>query len=228
MKKFFLFAAMAVFAVTANAQIVSSSSVHSESNNYWYVRAGIGINGVSNVDDSKSKVGYDVEIGHAWMLGTQGAHLDLGLGLASRGYKLESSEEESNTKITKKLTAHNLYLAPTFGWKIPVASNITIDPHVGYYLGYDLGGKEKYDISGEYADEVKDYLEDEGYDLDGTSLGDLDGYKRFDTGFKFGAGVWIKNFNIDFAYKLGLTKMWDAEEKAPKSHSFEITVAYAF
>lgn len=214
MKKFFLFAAMAIFAVTANAQIVSSSSVHSESNNYWFVRAGIGINGASNIEDSKSKVGYTAEVGHAWMLGTQGAHVDLSLGIASRGVKSEYNDED--IKATEKLNANNLFLAPAFGWKIPVGSNINIDPHAGFYLGYDLGGKlkseETYDGETEKS-EVK--------------IGDLDGYKKFDAGMRVGAGIWISNFNIDFAYKFGFTKLTDGD-KAPKTHSFDITVAYAF
>lgn len=214
MKKLFLIAAMAVFAVTANAQIVSSSSVHSESNNYWFVRAGLGFNGVTKIDDTKAKIGYEFEVGHAWMLGGQGAHIDAALGIASRGYKVEYNEEGG--KYSGKLTAHNLYLAPTFGWKIPVADKISIDPHAGLYFGYDLGGKEK--VEEEY----------EGTKTSGdANLGDIDGYKKFDAGLKLGAGVWIGKFNVDLAYKFGFTKMYDGDD-SPKSHSFDISVAYAF
>lgn len=222
MKKLFLFAAMAVCALTANAQ--------SDNSNYWYARAGIGINGASNIEDSKAKVGYNVEVGYAWLLGEQGAHVDVGLGVASRGWKSEYTDEEEgqSIKTTDKLTAHNLYLAPTFGWRIPVGSNVYIDPHAGLYLGFDLGGKYKTEYS--YSKELIDAAEQVGYELpknEDVKIGDIDGYKKFDMGMRAGAGVWIKNFNIDFTYKLGFTKQFDGN-KAPHTHSFDITVAYAF
>lgn len=215
MKKLLLSAAVALFAFSANAQIVTSrsesvtriESPKTPSNNYWFLRAGLGFIGSSEIEDSKSKMGYEFELGHAWMLGSEGAHLDLALGFASRGFKSEEDDYKES------LTAHQVYLAPTFGWKFKVADNIAIDPHVGAFFGYDMGGKLKQ--------------EDE-YDSEDYDLGDIDDYNRFDAGMKFGAGVWFGKFNVDFAYKTSFTKLVDTDEDAPKTHSFEISVAYAF
>lgn len=213
MKKMILGALMALFAVSANAQIVTSRSESfsvtreqkAPSNNYWYVRGGLGINGVSIEDyDTKSKVGYVFGLGHAWMLGAQGAHLDLELGFSTRGFK----EDDGDYK--ESLTAHQVNLTPSFGWKFQVADGISIDPHVGLFVGYDMFGK---------------YTEEEYGDKESYNLGDIDDYNHFDAGGKFGIGVWFHNINLDFSYKTSFTNMVDDYGKA---HSFDISVAYAF
>lgn len=43
-----------------------------------------------------------------------------------------------------KCIAHNIQYSPfTFGWKIGVADNLSIDPHLGVFASYDYTSKMK-------------------------------------------------------------------------------------
>ena len=49
-----------------------------------------------------------------------------------------------HTGIEMKCIAHNIQYSPfTFGWKIGVADNLSIDPHLGVFASYDYTSKMK-------------------------------------------------------------------------------------
>lgn len=244
MKKLFLMAAAVLMACAANAQIVASYGSSKASNGYWFVEAGVGLNGIGiNINDedfskdddvsSKMKIGYDVAFGRAWWLGRNGAHLDLALGLASRGGKANikyptdydyDDKGESHIKEygTDKpsVTAHQVYFAPSIGWRFKVSNNFAIDPHVGPYVGYDfatsIGGKDND------GDKYDDEDADRYYD-----------WNNLDAGLNAGVAFWYNNkVKLDVRYKASFIGMGEGNYgkvlDGKKTHSVVISLGYAF
>lgn len=225
MKKLFTMALVALFALAANAQIVSSrsESIQRAPKNHtsqWYVRAGVGSVGISGKEfkETKSIFGYEVELGYQrFFNGTDGAHLGFEFGIQNRGCKnevIDSYNYHNNTYTTKDNTFRTLQLnvQPIFGWKIPVGAGFSVDPHVGVFFGYDLTGSMSANDDFDFGD-YKDA-----------------GWNAFDAGMSFGVGAWYKNFNFDLKYKYSFTSAWEPEEAdgCGNTNGFMVTVAYAF
>lgn len=225
MKKLFTMALVALFALAANAQIVSSrsESIQRAPKNHtsqWYLRAGVGSVGISGKEfkESKSTFGYEVELGYQrFFNGADGAHLGFEFGIQNRGCKFEvvdSYNYHNDTYTTKDNTFSTLQLnvQPIFGWKIPVGAGFSVDPHVGVFFGYDLTGSMS-----------------ENDDFDFGDYKDA-GWNAFDAGMSFGVGAWYKNFNFDLKYKYSFTSAWepDDEDGCGNTNGFMVTVAYAF
>lgn len=215
MKKLFTMALVALFALAANAQIVSSrsESIQRAPKNHtsqWYLRAGVGSVGISGEEFKKTKstFGYEVDLGYQkFFNGSEGAHLGFEFGIQNRGCKYEYTEDKSSTFSTLQLNVQ-----PVFGWKIPVGAGISVDPHVGVFVGYDLTGSMS-----------------ENDDFDFGDYKDA-GWNAFDAGMSFGVGAWYKNFNFDLKYKYSFTSAWepDDEDGCGNTRGFMVTVAYAF
>lgn len=215
MKKLFTMALVALFALAANAQIVSSrsESIQRAPKNHtsqWYLRAGVGSVGISGKEfkESKSTFGYEVDLGYQkFFNGTDGAHLGFEFGIQNRGCKYEYTEDKSSTFSTLQLNVQ-----PVFGWKIPVGAGVSVDPHVGVFFGYDLTGSMS-----------------ENDDFDFGDFKDA-GWNAFDAGMSFGVGAWYKNFNFDLKYKYSFTSAMEPEDEDGygNTRGFMVTVAYAF
>lgn len=89
-----------------------------------------------------------------------------------------------------KCIAHNIQYSPfTFGWKIGVADNLSIDPHLGVFASYDYTSKMKESGESISWGDFADYLEVD--------------YNHFDAGMNIGVGLWYDRFNLDFTYQRG-------------------------
>lgn len=124
--------------------------------------------------------------------------------LGSRGFKVDDM----------KCIAHNVQYSPfTFGWKIGVADNISIDPHLGVFASYDYTSKMKEDgesISwGDFADALE-----------------VD-YNHFDAGMNIGVGVWYDRFNLDLTYQRGFIDVF-TDADGIKTSNFMIRLGIAF
>lgn len=209
MRKLFLLVAAALFGVAAQAQIVSSRSVsiNSEpSETVWLTRVGINFMNMagSGAEGLDGKVGYNFNVEFNKPIGGLGAYWGMNLGLGSRGFKTDYL----------KSVAHNVQYSPfTFGWKIGVADNIRIDPHVGVYASYDFSSKMKENgesISwGDYAD----YLEVD--------------YHGYDVGLNAGIGVWYDRYNLDLCYQRGFVDAF-SDFDGLKTSNFMIRLGIAF
>lgn len=189
MKKSLLLFVMLLFVCSGmRAQIVSSRSVgmasqpERPSEIMWYLRAGLNMSGFvgDDVDGLDRKTAYSLTYGFQKPIGSLGAYWGMDFGLGSRGYKLDELS----------LLAHNIQVSPfTFGWKYEVVDNLSIDGHVGAFLGCDYMGKIKYDgeslSMGDWEDELG--LE----------------WNRFDAGMNIGFGLWYDRFNLDFTFQRG-------------------------
>lgn len=211
MKKLLSIIAALLICMGAQAQIVSSRSsiVKTErqpSNTQWFIRGGMNLMNVSGdgAEGLDSKMGYNVMLGFAKSMGSAGAYWGMDFGLTSRGFKEEDI----------KCTAHAVQVSPfTFGWKINVADEIAIDPHIGAFVSYDYTSKMK----------------DDGEDMSWSDFADYCGvdYNSFDAGLNFGVGVWYDRFNLDFSYQRGFIDVF-TDFDGIKSSNFMIRLGIAF
>lgn len=189
-KVLFLAVAMGLCACM-QAQIVSSRSVSLKSTpdrpseTVSFIRGGLNVMGFAGdgADGMDKKMGYNFVYGFQRPIGSLGAYWGMEAGLGSRGFKAGDDEYDQS------FMAHNVQASPfTFGWKYNVADAVALEAHLGAFLSCDYAGKLK----------VSD-----GDDEESVSLGDIDGWKRFDVGLNVGFGVWYDRFNLDFTYQRG-------------------------
>ena len=211
MKKVLSIVAALLLCVGTQAQIVSSRSTivktqKQASNTQWFLRAGVNMMNLSGdgIDGTDSNIGYNATLGYQKSLGGAVAYWGLEFALGSRGFKVDDM----------KCIAHNVQYSPfTFGWKIGVADNISIDPHLGVFASYDYTSKMKEDgesISwGDFADALE-----------------VD-YNHFDAGMNIGVGVWYDRFNLDLTYQRGFIDVF-TDADGIKTSNFMIRQGIAF
>ncbi len=235
--KILMLAAMLATTVSASAQFsnagksAGTSDLLQPATSKKYVRLGAAMNSTSRryeaLRDLDSKLGYEVAFGIQKPLGNQGMHFNGEAGFASRGGSRESKEPKFRESYT--LTTHQLFVAPHVGWELSVANGITIDPHLGLYIGYDLFGNATYEKNDDgRRDSQKGDLKD---------LKDEAGWSAFDAGLNIGCGVWINNkWNIDLRYKTSFIDCYNTKNAKYSTEdisfgttkSWVLTVAYAF
>lgn len=194
MKKFLTLAAAFVMALSMQAQIVTSTSRSTISTNtkpasekIWLVRAGLNFMNFSGSDakDMDGKMGYDVSFEfNKPISGVNGLYWGMEFGLGSRG----ASEDDVD------MICHNVRFSPfVLGYKYNITSDFAIDAHIGAFVSADYTGKVKFDDDDDVS--MGDWKDDLGID-----------WQRVDAGMRLGAGVWYKNFNLDFTWHKGFIK----------------------
>lgn len=212
MKKVLSIVAALLLCVGTQAQIVSSRSAivktHKQaSSTQWFLRAGLNMMNLNGDGvEADSNIGYNATLGYQKSLGSAGAYWGMEFGLGSRGFK--------DSSVDMKCIAHNVQYSPfTFGWKVGVADNISIDPHLGVFASYDYTSKMKANGSsiswGDFADALN-----------------VD-YNHFDAGMNIGIGVWYDRFNLDFAYQRGFIDVF-TDLDGIKTSNFMIRLGVAF
>lgn len=211
MKKLFTLAATLLIAVTASAQIVSSSSrsilvddTPVKKSTYTYLKVGVAINSFNVAGAAKgavtSNIGYSWSYGFQRFFGPKGLYWGMEIGMGTRGGNIKAADYN--------LLTHNFKAVPfQLGFSFDIAKHLALDIHVGVPLSIDYAGTYKtngvsYSISGD------------------KSL------KRFDVAVAPGATLWIDSFGIDFAYQFGLVSM--ASDTAVMSRVMLLSLAYRF
>lgn len=182
----------------------------------WGVRLGMNVSklrysGDEEGDDNKSKVGFQLGVACNMAVSRQlPLFIESGLYLVNKGGKEKSEGDESKCKLW--------YL------EIPVVASYHIDvqdfsiqPFLGVYYAFGIGGKEKLEYDG-----VK-----EKSDVFGKEDGDYNGLKRSDFGLRFGCGVEYSNLYFSLGYDAGLTNISQFDDKC-KTGSFLISLGYNF
>lgn len=227
MKKILTLLAAICLATGSQAQIVSSQSTIKKveaSNTTKYLRLGLNIAGANGdgAKGSKSVILYDFMFGFQKPI-YEGLYWGMEFGFSARGFKVENSGSEYirgygsySYKETNKLTAHQIRWTPIqLGYKINVADNFKIDPHVGFFMSGDFAGSAKYEAT--YDGEKES---------NSTSIYDINDYRYFNLGGQFGVGVWFNNFNLDFTYQIGAMDF--VKDAKCKSHNFLIRLGVSF
>lgn len=210
MKKVLSIVAALLLCVGTQAQIVSSRSAivktqKQASNTQWFLRAGLNIMNLNGDGvEADSNIGYNATFGYQKPMGGAGAYWGMEFGLGSRGFKADEM----------KCIAHNIQYSPfTFGWKIGVADNLSIDPHLGVFASYDYTSKMKESGESISWGDFADYLEVD--------------YNHFDAGMNIGVGMWYDRFNLDFTYQRGFIDVF-SDLDGIKTSNFMIRLGIAF
>lgn len=192
MKKLFLAAAMALISFTSFAQGLS-----------WNVKAGMNMSSMSNMDESKMKVGFNAGVGaeyafnETWSVRPSLLFTTKGVKVDDEGYK------ETYNPMYIELPVMG---AVTF----PLSDGVNLVISTGPYFAYGIGGKVKAD--GEKINFFGDG-EDEA------------GGKRFDCGWGVGVAAEFGRFFVGLNGEFGLTKVAEGD-KAPKNTNFSIGVGF--
>ena len=107
---------------------------------------------------------------------------NIGVAFASRGY-LEKKEYYSFSE-NSTFRAHVFQMPIGVGGKWGKSDKFKFDLHGGFFWSCDMVGECRED----------------GYSYD---ISDFSGYSRMDVGMMLGAGIWIRNFNLDCTYQPG-------------------------
>lgn len=233
MKKVILSLLVAFAAVSANAQIVSSTSrrvsyAKTESNTQWYGKVGLNVmnyyvgSGVS--DDASAKIGYDINFGFQKPLGSSPCYWGMEFGLTSRGSKAEATVKQGKYYVTQTENEmrHAIVYSPfTIGFKKNLVSKLAIDAHAGVFLSADYTGKVKKELDSNLGKEYNGSAE--------AKMGDWNDFNRIDAGLKFGLGLWYDRFNFDLSYRQGFINAWCPENAETNiAGNFIVSVGVAF
>lgn len=142
MKKLFIIAMVACLSLGASAQILTSRTLaNKKSNTTWFVRAGMALNGATNVEKSGMAVGYDLEIGFNKPISSSSVYWGMDLGVGTRGF---SANDES-------ALAHAVSFTPfTFGYKYSLTEELKLDGHFGGFASYDFAHNDYGDFDNKW------------------------------------------------------------------------------
>lgn len=226
MKKLIAIVLLAVSAMTASAQMMTSRTLMKRENpTTWYVRAGLSINmlsGMSSEDKTDydgyeqstgSKAGFEIDFGFNKPMGKSGLYWGMELGIGNRGGKITGKYKEDgyNDECKTSFNSWALNYSPfTLGYKYSVTDNLKLDVHLGAFALVDMSQKAKFEEDGDKEDI------DEAFD------------SRFDAGIQAGLGAWFKKFNLDVTYRHGFVGYVSMPNDPLKSSSLLIRLGYAF
>ena len=140
MKKVLLIALLAVFGISANAQILSSRTVTKpKSNTMWILRAGMTLNNATDNQGGGSAIGFDATIGFNKPISSSSVYWGMDLGVGTRGFSFKGYDDETYDAL-----AYAVRFSPvTFGYKYAFTEDFKLDGHLGAYASYDFAHNDE-------------------------------------------------------------------------------------
>ncbi len=137
MKKVLLIALLAVFGISANAQILSSRTVTKpKSNTMWILRAGMTLNNATDNKGGGSAIGFDATIGFNKPISSSSVYWGMDLGIGTRGCSFKGYDDDA--------LAYAVRFSPvTFGYKYAFTEDFKLDGHLGAYASYDFAHNDE-------------------------------------------------------------------------------------
>jgi hypothetical protein len=184
------------------------------------VRAGFNLTNISQKydgtkasgdDKGKFKPGFQIGVVGEYALGESFA-IQPGILFATQGTKFKFTDE---AEITETFSLNYI--------QVPINAQYRIDLggaklllQAGPYLGYAIGGKDKYEAGGaSESDDIEFGSKDEEIN-------------PFDFGLGLGAGVQFSNFQVGLGYNLGLTNLSNVDRVKLKNNGLALTLTYLF
>ncbi len=201
MKKVLLIAVLAIFGLSANAQLnLSRTFAQKKSSTTWILRAGANFAGMTGdgAEDTGKKTGYDVALSFQKPLSDFGMFWGMELGVGTRGYSYDytiypNSNAEENVELNT--LEHNVRFSPfSFGYAYSINDDIKVDAHLGAWVSYGFAGEETRKYDG---------------DEESTNLDDYSNYQALDYGMTLGVGIWYKRLNLDLSWKRGFSDFYE-------------------
>lgn len=206
MKKLFSLICVAVFAITASAQIT------------WNVKGGVGLaTCYGDVDDMKNhfvgKIGAGIEkpLSSNWSLMPS-------LELAWKGSEYEDGDNDEAIKETLDIFYIQMPIVAAYRINLNDSWNLTLK--AGPYFAYGISGRFKGSYSSNTGKESWD--EDLFKSYDGEKAG-----KRFDAGLDFGIDFEYHRFVFGAEYELGLLKFAPGGDDVKNAAAY-VTLGYKF
>ena len=197
MKKIYLFIVMALI----------GSNVYAQDNGFG-VRAGVNIASMTNYN---SKVGLHVGGMYRLQLSSNvPVFFEPGVMFQLKGGKLTQSG------VSSTLNLAYVEVPAVFAYQFQLNETWAIQPALGPYFAFGIGGKSKDSYS------YEGVSQEEEYDIFGD-----DGAKRFDFGLGVGAALEFGKMFVGLDGLFGLTKMYDGDG-APKNTTIALSVGYKF
>lgn len=186
----------------------------------WNVQAGMTMNNMSKIEDSKMKIGYTVGVGMDYAFSDMWS-LQSGLKFVDKGFKLKQEESGNNWSSEEKATYNPMYLEIPIlaAVKFKISDHTKIVINAGPYLAFGVGGKAKFEYTGTdeedtYSSEYKIALfkdakasyKENGEDWKDETEKNAAIMKRFDLGMHIGVGFEINRFLVGLSGELGFLK----------------------
>ena len=180
---------------------------------YGGLRLGLSLANVSSdspyLDGNKMRAGVVAGLVGGTRIGSYTPlFLEAGVLFTQKGGKCESGGE----KFTYALDYIEAPLV--FKYKADLGGDVAIEPFVGGFIAYGVGGK------------IKDYQYREAY----SSFGDKynDNFKRFDGGIRVGCGFSFDQFYVEGAYDFGLANVGKDDFDDTHTGALNLTVGMNF
>lgn len=115
------------------------------------------------------------------------------------------------TELTQKVTTRLMYLQIpiVIKYDFDVADDIYIQPFLGGYLGFGIGGKTKY------------YTSRESYDS-------FDDFNRLDAGLRFGCGAEFQMIYAELGFDFGIANICDDDFVSARNQSLFFNIGVNF
>ncbi|WP_303031148.1 porin family protein [uncultured Duncaniella sp.] len=209
MKKLLSFLVVAMFAITASAQVT------------WNLKGGLGISSCRYSDGGN-------EDGKTHFVGKIGAGLEYPLSsnfslmpsaeFALKGAKWAFTEEYESYE--DKLDIYYFQIPVLAAYRFNLTDRLNLVLKAGPYFAFGMAGsgKAKYEYNGESESQSLDIFKDLGA-------------KRFEAGLDFGIDFEFQRFVVGAEYEFGLTPLAKEEGKDGfelKNSAFYVTVGYKF
>lgn len=212
MKKFLLFALVAISAMSINAQ----------DNLKWGVMAGMNVSKYT-ITGFDNRIGFHAgvktEVGLSQDANGSGAYMDFAALLTLKGAKIDGGSVAGIT-----LNPYYLEVPVRVGYKYAVNDDFSLFGSVGPYMAVGLFGKAKLKVDGDLADNAE--LGGSSISISENIFGN-DGLKRFDFGLGLKAGVeFSKKYQVAISYDFGLVKA--TKELGMKNRNLMLSLGYMF
>ncbi len=236
MKNFICYMKTKVLFIVAFFAVAVSASAQFN----WGVKAGFNastIYGIKEDGDNSTKVnyrpGFHVGVMGQYMM-SQNFGLETGLYYSTLGVNLkeEDHSEGDYYKSETKMSPSYLQLPISALYKIRIGENLSLNPSLGVYFGYGLGGKIKFTEEYSESTDIDEWDEDyfgkvEIYD--GETTEKKEWFNRFDMGATVGLNLQFEKFLIGLGYDYGFMKV--NKEKMDKNlynGNIKVSVGYLF
>lgn len=194
------------------AAVAMTMGVFAQEKSYFGARAGMNINNIrmsydGDSESMDSRIGYHVGgVYNISLMKSTPLYLETGLYFTNRGAEFEGA----------KINANYLQLPVMISYHFNISKKFTIEPAVGGYYAFGVGGKIK-----DGDDEVKIFKDYDGYSV----------AKRSDFGLRFAVGTTFnKHYYLGVGYDLGLMDVNKdfVDDVKLKNGSFFISLGYNF
>lgn len=196
----------------------------------WGVRAGLNISELTLQQYSYVKVGPTAGIIGKYTF-KNNLRLNTGLMFTTKGANgLDNilNGRSENSQLNFRLSYLELPL--TLSYKLKLKEHVHIVPEAGFFIAYGIGGyAEEHEFRGTEGSMHSDWNPFKGSDW--KEPVEMEAFKRWDSGLRFGLSVEVYKFDMGIHYDLGLSNIQDQllhSTNGLSTRNTSLTLGYTF